>query len=363
MRKTLLLVALAASVASGGAFADERLWTEEPVADGLSPEDPLQIKTFSRLARAVTPAVVRIVAHKEVTGEDGGSHHHHGQGTGFFIRGDGLLLTNDHVVEGAGRVTAVLASGDEVEAAIVGRDLATDLALLRVKSAGVTFPVAALGDSDAVEVGDFVLAIGAPFGLDHTVTMGIVSATGRRDVRPSGARRFYADFIQTDASINRGSSGGPLVGIDGRVVGINAAINRKGQGIGFVIPVNMVKVLLPQLASGTVTRAWLGVRFAQVDRELALQNALDGRTGAAVASVFPGGPADRAGLQRGDVIRAFDGQPVTRHDDLPWLVSVAGVGRTIEVSYVRAGAEHTADVTLDALPGEPHGATSGEPAP
>lgn len=339
-------VAFVAAVLLGGtAAAEPRLWSEEPLMEPLAPDAPIGVKTFARIARTATPGVVRVITKRAA-----GTPHSdaQSQGTGFFIRGDGMVLTNDHVVRNAAELTVRLGSGADVPATVVGRDPASDVALLRAElPPGYAPVVLPLGDSDAVEVGDWVLAIGAPFGLDRTVTAGIVSATGRRGVRPEGPKRFYADFIQTDASINKGSSGGPLLDTGARVVGIATAINDRGQGIGFVIPVNMVKDLLPQLDAGHVTRAWLGVRFGRPEAP-----AGEAPRGALVASIFPGGPADRGGLRKGDVIRAFDGDSVERHDDLPWIVSMAGVGRTVRIDVEREGAAVTVDVVLDPLPGE-----------
>ncbi|GMV40882.1 MAG: hypothetical protein AMXMBFR64_25980 [Myxococcales bacterium] len=330
----------------GGALAEEPLWTEAPLVEPLGPEAPIGIKTFARIAKAAAPGVVRVITKRAGEGA-GHDHDHQSQGTGFLIRSDGLTLTNDHVVRNASDLAVRFKDGGEAPARVVGRDPSTDLALLQVEiPRGVGLVPLPLGDSDVIEVGDWVLAIGAPFGLDNTVTAGIVSATGRRSVRPAGPQRFYADFIQTDASINRGSSGGPLLDTGGRVVGVATAINDKGQGIGFVIPVNMVKALLPQLHTGSVERAWLGVRFAPVPPERG--GAVPG--GALVASVFPGGPADRGGLQKGDVIRTFAGRQVDRHDDLPWVVSTAGVGRSVRVEIERGGKRVEVDVVLGELP-------------
>lgn len=348
-RLFVALTALALSLLQPApARADSGLWSETPLITPLAADAPIGIKTFATLARAATPGVVRVIA---VRGGGGAGHVHDGpgQGTGFFIRTDGALLTNDHVVRDATELKVRLADDMDVPATVVGRDPASDVALLKAELPPGYVPVALpLGDSDLVEVGDWVVVIGAPFGLDNTVTAGIVSATGRRKVRPEGPKRFYADFIQTDASINRGSSGGPLLDTGARVVGIAAAINDKGQGIGFVIPVNMVKDLLPQLDAGKVERAWLGVRFARPAG--APGGAPPG--GALVASVFPGGPADRAGLRKGDVILSFDGHTVVSHDELPWVVSMAGVGRTVRIDVARDGGDLELQVVLDRLPGD-----------
>ena len=355
-----------APLSTSSADTDAPFFVDEPIVEPLAPDAPLRLDTFSKLAEALIPAVVRVIVHKGGGAGNAPKGHsgHVGQGTGFFINQQGYLLTNNHVVdEPNGRVEVLLYSGEKLPATIVGTDPETDLALLRVEPADRRFTVAPLGDSSTVRPGQWVLSIGAPFGLDHTVTAGIISATGRRNVRPDGEQRFYANFIQTDASINRGSSGGPLLDVTGRVIGVSTAINQRGQGIGFVIPVNMVKTLLPQLRKGHVERAWLGVRLAPVSEELAKRLGLVQRRGAAVLSIYPGSPAERAGLLPDDVIRELDGKEVARHDDLPWLTSTAGVGRKVEVRLVRAGKELRLSATLDAMPPEESEPKTVESAP
>jgi serine protease Do len=270
-----------------------------------------------------------------------------GAGSGFIISKDGLIVTNNHVVEGAKEVTVTLATKEEYPAKIVGRDSKTDIALLKIESKG-TLPVAALGDSDRLRVGEWVVAIGNPFGLNNTVTAGIVSAKGR--VIGAGP---YDDFIQTDASINPGNSGGPLFNLQGEVVGISTAIIPNGQGIGFAVPVNLAKGLLPELeAKGEVTRGYLGVNIQTITPELAKSLNLKDKKGALVADVTKGSPAESAGIKRGDVIIGFDGKEVTEMHTLPALVAAAPVGKEAAVTILRDGKERHLQVTVGRMPGE-----------
>lgn len=253
-------------------------------------------------------------------------------GSGFIISPDGYILTNDHVVNGADEIKVKLADGRTFTASVKGRDAKLDLALLKV-DAKEAFPVARLGDSDALEVGEWVMAIGNPFGLSQTVTAGIVSAKGR--VIGAGP---YDDFIQTDASINPGNSGGPLFNLRGEVVGINSAIISGGQGIGFAIPVNTAKNIVAQLKeSGHVTRGWLGVSIQQVSEELASSFGLKEAKGALVSSVEKDSPADRAGIRRGDIILAFDRHDLLHFNDLPRLVAATPVGKKVNATLFRDG--------------------------
>jgi serine protease Do len=286
-----------------------------------------------------------------------------GLGSGFVVDKTGVILTNNHVVDGAQDIEVKLSDQRQFPAKVVGTDKPTDIAVVRIDAKDLR-PLP-LGDSDAIEVGDWVVAIGNPFGLSHTVSAGIVSAKGRteRDVPldPSG---FY-DFLQTDASINPGNSGGPLLNLKGQVVGMNSAIRGGGaQGIGFAIPINMIKQLLPMLLrDGHVTRSALGVRIIDVN-ELSPDERLEVKLpqddtihGALIAYVTPGGPADKAGLQPGDVIVGFDGQPIDRSARLQWLASTAGVGRTATVRVLRQGKLFDQKVTLGLLPDPTAGAT------
>ncbi|MCB9539830.1 MAG: PDZ domain-containing protein, partial [Myxococcales bacterium] len=222
---------------------------------------------------------------------------------------------------------------------------------LKVDTQGRDLPVVPLGDSDGLDIGEWVIAIGNPMGLAHTVTAGIVSAKARREVRPDGRLR-YADFIQTDASINPGNSGGPLFNTKGEVIGINTAINAKAQGIGFAIPINMVKTVMPALVrDGRVSRSWLGVEIQEVTPDLARSFGLKKAHGALITNVVSQGPADGSGIREGDIIVNFDGRDIDRHDDLPWLASTAGIGRTVNVDVIREGRPRTVRVKLGALPG------------
>ncbi len=270
-----------------------------------------------------------------------------GTGSGFIIRKDGLILTNNHVIDNAQEITVTLTNKQQYRAKILGRDPKTDLAVLKIEPK-TSLPVATLGDSGALRVGDWVMAIGNPFGLTNTVTTGIVSAKGRT----IGAGP-YDDFIQTDAPINPGNSGGPLFNMAGEVVGINSAIFSQSGGnigIGFAIPVDLVKNLLPDLETkGTVTRGWLGVSVQPVTPELARSFGLDKQRGALVGDVLAQGPAEKAGIKRGDVIVSYDGKKIEDASALPSLVASTPVGKAVPVEVVRDGKTKTIDVTVGRL--------------
>src|ERR671937_1725014 len=255
-------------------------------------------------------------------------------GSGFVINSTGYVVTNNHVVDGASEVRVKLSDGRDLVAKVAGRDPKTDLALLKVEASGL--PVIPLGDSGQLQVGEPVMAIGNPFGLEQTVTTGIVSATGR--VIGEGP---YDDFIQTDASINPGNSGGPLINSQGQVVGINAAIYSESGGsigIGFAIPANLAKGVVTQLAtSGHVVRGWLGVSIQRVTPELARSFGLAESQGALVSSVSSNSPAMQAGLKPGDVIVEYDGRKVASADELPRAVAGTRVGRQVPIVVVRDG--------------------------
>jgi serine protease Do len=257
-----------------------------------------------------------------------------GLGTGFIVNADGHIVTNNHVVEDATQVLVKLVDGRELAAKVVGRDPKTDLALIKVDASGL--PILTFGDSGTLQVGEPVMAIGNPFGLDQTVTTGIVSATGR--VIGAGP---YDDFIQTDASINPGNSGGPLVDARGQVVGINTAIFSRGggsEGIGFAIPVNLAKTIVTQLVEhGRVIRASLGVSIQPVTEALAKGMSLSDTKGALVSSVVEGSPAMKAGLKTGDVIVEYDGKAFAKSEDLPKLVAATEIGREVAVKVMREG--------------------------
>ncbi|BDV41591.1 peptidase [Geotalea uraniireducens] len=264
-------------------------------------------------------------------------------GSGFIIDG-GYILTNNHVVAGADEIKIKLADGREFKAEIKGLDEKLDLALLK-SDAKEELPTAKLGDSDVIQVGEWVMAIGNPFGLAETVTAGIVSAKGR--VIGSGP---YDDFIQTDASINPGNSGGPLFNAKGEVIGINTAIIAGGQGIGFAIPVNMAKSIIPQLREkGKVTRGWLGVSIQPVTPDLAKSFGLSSEKGALVSEVLPGSPAETAGFKPGDIILEFDGKVIHEMSELPRLVAATDVGKKVTVKIVRDGKEENVTAVIDRL--------------
>jgi serine protease Do len=265
-------------------------------------------------------------------------------GSGFIISRDGYVLTNYHVVAGADEIKVRLSDKREFKAEIKGTDEKLDLALLKI-DAKDHFTIASLGDSDAIEVGDWVMAIGNPFGLEQTVTAGIISAKGR--VIGSGP---YDDFLQTDASINPGNSGGPLFNARGEVIGINTAIVAGGQGIGFAIPVNMAKSIIDQLKEkGTVTRGWLGVSVQALTPELAQSFGLDKETGALVNEIIKDSPAERAGIQSGDIILMYDGKPVHEMNELPRLVADTPVGKKVVVKLLRDRKEMSITVTIEKL--------------
>ncbi len=265
-------------------------------------------------------------------------------GSGFVISPDGFILTNNHVVDGVDEIKVHFSDGKIRDAKIVGRDPKTDLALIQVADAS-DLPSLPLGDSDSILPGDFVVAIGNPFGLDHTVTMGIVSAKGREL-----GQGPYDDYIQTDAAINPGNSGGPLLDMNGAVIGINSAINPQANTIGFAVPINQAKEILPSLkANGAVIRGWLGVSVQAVTPELASALKLEGTGGALVAQVNPGSPADKGGIQRSDVIQSFDGKPVAKPSDLSRAVAATPVGKKVDVAVVRDGKRVTVPVEIQKL--------------
>jgi serine protease Do len=276
-----------------------------------------------------------------------GGFRRQGSGSGFIVREDGVILTNNHVVENAKEITVTLADKHEYSAKVLGRDPKTDLAVIKIDAKG-DLPVAKLGDSGALQVGDWVMAIGNPFGLSNTVTAGIVSAKGR--VIGAGP---YDDFIQTDASINPGNSGGPLFNEQGEVIGINSAIFSQtggNVGIGFAIPINLAKQLLPELETkGSVTRGWLGVTIQKVTPELAKSLGIDEAHGALVADVTQDSPADKAGVKRGDVIIAYNGKKIADASSLPVLVAATPVEKTVPVEVLRNGKGKTLDVTISKL--------------
>jgi len=325
---------------------------------------------FNALAEKVSPAVVNIRTVKTIKGGGPVTRHFHGEpwgedhpfkeffrrfygdesereykqrslGSGFIIDKSGYIVTNNHVIESADQITVKLKNAKEYDAEIVGRDPNTDLALLKIK-AWSDVPVVELGNSDDLKVGDWVVAIGSPFGLEHTVTAGIVSAKGR--VIGSGP---YDDFIQTDASINPGNSGGPLINMKGKVVGINTAIVARGQGIGFAVPVNMAKDIIEQLKTkGEVTRGWLGVAIQDIGDEMSDYYGLKDSKGVLVADVFKGDPADEAGIQPQDIILEVNGKSVETTRELTRMIAEFRVGEFVKVKVLRTGQKKTFKVKI-----------------
>jgi serine protease Do len=279
-------------------------------------------------------------------------------GSGFIIDADGSILTNNHVVENASKIVVKLSDEQEYEAKVIGRDPKTDIAIIKVNAKGKLI-AATFGDSDALEVGEWVMAIGNPFGLDSTVTSGIVSAKGRHI-----GQGPYDNFIQTDASINPGNSGGPLINLRGEVIGINTAIfSRTGGniGIGFAIPINLVKELLPQLkGKGKVTRGYLGVLIQRVTPEISESLGIDKARGALVANVSKDGPAEKAGVKVGDVIVEFDGKEVKDSGDLPIIVARTPVDKNVRMKVLRDKKEITLTVAVGELKEEEVVATAPE---
>jgi len=321
---------------------------------------------FAALAKRLKPTVVNISTSKTITpqkrqrsGEgdpfqeyfdkffDAPGRHPYKQknlGSGFIISEDGFILTNNHVVTGADEIKVKLSDGREFRGEVKGRDEKFDLALIRIDAKG-NLPVATMGDSDKIEVGEWVMAIGNPFGLAQTVTAGIISAQGR--VIGGGP---YDDYIQTDASINPGNSGGPLFDTKGEVIGINTAILAGGQGIGFAIPVNMAKSIITQLKeTGKVTRGWLGVSVQPVTAELAKSFGLETERGALVAEVMKDSPAEKSGLKNGDIILDFNGHAIKEMGELPRVVAATQVGKKMVVVVQRDGRQESVPVTIEQL--------------
>jgi serine protease Do len=349
-----------------------RLWSEKK-AEERPPAEAQVItpQTFVKLAEEQKPAVVNISITKTIKGhprifrspfDRGGSlldeffERFFGDiprqdlkqkslGSGFIISKDGYILTAAHVVEDVDEINITLSDQKEFEAKVIGMDSKTDIALIKIKS-WKDLPVVSLGDSDELRVGEWVMAVGNPFGLEHTVTAGIVSAKGR--VIGTGP---YDDFIQTDASINPGNSGGPLFNIYGEVVGINDAIIPQGQGIGFAIPINMAKDILEDLkVKGEVERGWLGVMIQKVTPGLAESFGLEEPAGALVAEVMEDSPADEAGLERGDIILTFDGHKIKDYGELSRLAAKAEPGSTAELEIIRDGKREHLEVKIGLYP-------------
>jgi serine protease Do len=332
-------------------------------------------KAFASVAREASPAVVFIKVEKTVTaspsmgpfnddffkrffGEPAPGqpqnpspqqkHMFQGQGSGFIISSDGYILTNNHVVGDADKVLVKLLDGREFTAKTIGTDPPTDVAVIKIEAKNL--PVLPLGDSGTLEVGEWVLALGNPFGLSHTLTAGIISALGRSRIGIAD----YEDFIQTDAAINPGNSGGPLINLEGRVIGINTAIfSQSGgyMGIGFAIPINLVKEINNQLIEhGSVTRGYIGVTAQDLTPELVQSFGLKDAKGALVAQVIPDSPAQKAGLKQGDVIVKFNGEPVDAIVPFRNKIAMTVPGTSVELTIIREGKEKVFPVTIEKIP-------------
>jgi serine protease Do len=352
-------------------------------ADSLPKNDKLTTAkslglAFVEVAKKFQPSVVNVTTEKTITvkpweryGEDffkgspfedffkgfgitpreKGKEYRHKQrsgGSGVIVDKEGYILTNNHVIEGADKIKVRLNDGREFTATLKGQDSRTDLAVLHIKAKDL--PVATLGDSDKLEVGEWAIAIGSPFGLEHTVTVGVISAKGRSGLGTG----TYEDFIQTDASINPGNSGGPLINIDGEVVGINAMIIQPGTGIGFAIPINMAKQILNDLIKqGKVVRPWLGISAQDLTPELAEQFQVKEKEGVLVAQIHQGTGAEKAGLISGDIIKSVDEKAIKNVNELVKEIQKKKVGQKVKLSMVRDGKPMTIEVTLSAMPDKP----------
>ena len=363
MLKFAAAAVLLASVPLGASAQERRV-----------PTSPTELRlSYAPVVQRAAPAVVNVYAAKTVSvrnplfddpifrrffgvpgGPGGGEQMQRSLGSGVVIDASGLVVTNNHVIDGADQVKVSLADKREFEAEIVLKDSRSDLAVLRIKAQNERFPVLEFADSDALEVGDVVLAIGNPFAVGQTVTHGIVSAVARTQVGITD----YQFFIQTDAAINPGNSGGALVDLAGRIVGINTAIfSRSGgsQGIGFAIPANMVKVVVASAKSGgsTVKRPWLGARLQAVTPEIAESLGLKRPAGALIATVTSASPAGRGGLKTSDLIVAIDGQPVEDPNAFEYRFATKAIGGSVRLGVVRAGKEVAVAVALEAIPDTP----------
>ncbi|MCX5684772.1 MAG: Do family serine endopeptidase, partial [Planctomycetota bacterium] len=370
------LAPLAARPASAMA-AEPVAKTEEPLPPALAEVDRLSA-AFREVAKRVKPAVVSVTTTQTLTasespfgdmgddflrrffGQGGPStaprgkapaprkFQRQGLGSGVIVSPDGYIMTNNHVVEEAQEISVHLSDGREFKAKVIGTDPPTDVAVIKIMAENL--PVAPLGDSDKAEVGDWVLAIGSPFGLEETVTAGIISATGRSNVGITD----YEQFLQTDAAINPGNSGGPLVNMRGQVIGINTAIaSRSGgyAGIGFAVPANMVREVMKRIReTGHVTRGWLGVGIQRLTPELADSMKLKADQGVLVSQIMEGGPADKGGLKAGDVVVEYAGKPVKTPGELQNTVAWTAPGTKAEIVVVRDGKRQTLTVTVEKRP-------------
>src|SRR5262245_52857788 len=351
-RRIGLALLSAGLIASSAVFAwaADALWKDS--AGAAPPPDIARLNNFlNELAERLKPALVQIRVKRAIEvrteGQDpfGGPEDRNSSGSGFITRQDGYLVTNAHVVSDAERIQVKLSDGRRFEGRLIGHDDRVDLALVKIEAAGL--PVAELGDSNKLRVGEFVLALGHPFGLEQTVSFGIVSRKGA----PLLVAAPGFDFIQTDAAVNPGNSGGPLVNMAGEVVGVNSMAARNGS-IGFAIPVNLVKGLLPQLAEkGKVEWGWLGVSIVEVGEEDQAKFNLKEARGVLIRQVVAGQPADQGGVKANDVVMAVDGATVGEPRDLQRIIASTPVGQTVKLTVIREGKETELSVKVGVYQG------------
>jgi len=362
LSRSLVVLAAASAAALGGLFAmAPAARADTSPAPASVPQAPsLQLPSFAPLAESVKAAVVNVEVSSRGHGDRnqmyeqflGGGHQHpqvrQGAGSGFIIDSRGYVVTNNHVVEGAMSIRVKLDDGRSFDGQVLGTDPLTDIAVVKLKNPPANLAVLKFGDSDAMRVGDWVVAIGNPFGLASSVSVGILSAKARN----IGAG-IYDDFLQTDAAINPGNSGGPLFNLKGEVIGVNTAIVAGGSGIGFAVPSNLAKALVPQLEkTGSVTRGYIGIGLQKLTPQLAKALATPSAQGALVTSVQPDKPGARAGLKQDDVITQVDGQAVTSDDQLRRTVALRAPGSSVNLTVYRGGKPRDVKVTLAARPGE-----------
>ena len=355
MRRIILAAALVLAVLAAGVPA--------------MAQDPFSGNPVAKIAKELSPAVVNIDVEAMVTrsvhpfaddpffrqffGDEfkkfSRSVPMKGRGSGFLVSREGRILTNNHVVEGADKISVTMSDGEVYEASVLGKDPTFDLAVLKIDGKGKEFPIIELGDSDKTEVGEWVVAIGNPLGLEHSVTVGVVSAKNRSI---HAANVNFDGFLQTDAAINPGNSGGPLIDLSGRVVGINTAIIPYAQGIGFAIPVNMAKQVMDDLVKyGSVKRGWLGVYIQSLTKEFAEAYGIKEDHGAVISDVLADSPAEEAGLKRGDVVLTINGEKVKDHQQLVNKIRQRMSGEKVSIGIVRQGKLSALSVTLGEIPG------------
>ncbi|MDD2554394.1 MAG: trypsin-like peptidase domain-containing protein [Desulfotomaculaceae bacterium] len=321
----------------------------DTVADVVSLASPAVVKISTSITTSSGDPLFNDPFFRQFFGIPLAPRQDEGLGSGFIISKDGYILTNEHVIAGADKIAVTITGIDkDLEAKVVGADSDLDLALLKIDS-GADLPFLAMGNSDQIRVGNWVIAIGNPYGLDHTVTTGVISAKGRPI---SVEDRQYENLIQTDASINPGNSGGPLLNLKGEVVGINTAISAEAQGIGFAIPTSTVQLVLEDLKNNvTKPRPWVGVHVRTLDSELASYLGLDKAEGAVVSGVVAGSPAEHAGLREWDVIVEFNGEKVSKADELVAAIKAAQIGQEANVIVVRQRQQQAITVTVAEKPG------------